>query len=589
MEIYKTRKAKFTLELEQIRKLYNAISMARLATIIVMLVAVFYLIKTGQGWLIFATIGLFGSFVFLMKKHAKLSWQKKIKEALVQINANETDYLEGHKIPFEDGVEYNDFSHPYAYDLDIFGSHSLFANLNRTTTFVGKKTLAVQLLKLLPNDEILKNQEAVKELSHKIEWRQDFMALGKISNDNKLQYETLLRWNNAPNIPVSKLLTFLSFASPALMLLSLFAYFFTDDSTFLSYTSFLFACNLLFLGMAFKRIKAEIQHADNIDAIIKQYGLILQKVESEKFIAQKLITLQQKLNFENKNSIAQLKKLSGLFSQMDSIQNLVTTVLFNGFFLYHLHVLKALMRWKSQNAHALEQWLDVIGEFEMLNSLANFSHNNPDFVFPELNANYKISFKNLSHPLLNRKTRIGNDVAFTPGFMILTGSNMSGKSTFLRSLGVNMVLAGIGAPVCATAANIHPLPVLVSMRLSDSLSDSESYFYAEIRRLKQIMDGLESERAFVLLDEILRGTNSDDKRSGTIGVVKKMIESRAIGAIATHDVEVCLTTSEYPQQLSNQCFEAEIIDDDLYFDYKLRPGICKNKSATFLMKKMEII
>ena len=166
---------------------------------------------------------------------------------------------------------------------------------------------------------------------------------------------------------------------------------------------------------------------------------------------------------------------------------------------------------------------------------------------------------------------------------------MSGKSTFLRSLGVNMVLAGIGAPVCANKANVHPLSILVSMRLSDSLSDSESYFYAEIKRLKFIMDQLESKPAFVLLDEILRGTNSDDKRIGTIEVVKKMIARKAIGAIATHDLEVCLTTNDYPNQLANKCFEVEIIDNDLHFDYKLRNGICKNKSATFLMKKMEII
>jgi DNA mismatch repair ATPase MutS len=173
--------------------------------------------------------------------------------------------------------------------------------------------------------------------------------------------------------------------------------------------------------------------------------------------------------------------------------------------------------------------------------------------------------------------------------MILTGSNMSGKSTFLRSLGVNMVLGGIGSTVCASEANIHPLQVLVSMRLSDSLSDSESYFFAEIKRLKQIMDALEEKPAFVLLDEILRGTNSDDKRNGTIEVIKKVIAKKAVGAIATHDIEVCLTTNEYPEILTNQCFEVEIKNNDLHFDYKLRNGICKNKSATFLMQKMGVI
>lgn len=166
---------------------------------------------------------------------------------------------------------------------------------------------------------------------------------------------------------------------------------------------------------------------------------------------------------------------------------------------------------------------------------------------------------------------------------------MAGKSTFLRTLGINMVLSGIGAPICASTANVHPLPIIVSMRLSDSLSENESYFFAEVKRLHQIMQQLDTQVCFVLLDEILRGTNSDDKRSGTIAFVKKIISKKAIGAIATHDLEVCQTTTEYPNVLVNKCFEVDIINNDLVFDYKLRNGICKNKSATFLMKKMGII
>jgi DNA mismatch repair ATPase MutS len=318
--------------------------------------------------------------------------------------------------------------------------------------------------------------------------------------------------------------------------------------------------------------------------------LLLKKIEDEIFVSEKLINLQQKLTYKKENASVHFKKLSSLFSSMDTISNLVTAVLFNGTFLYNLHVFKSLIKWKNDHADTLEIWLEVIGEFEMLNSLANMAYNNPAFVFPTLNDNFKIDFADLSHPLLNENTRIGNDVRFYPeSFMILTGSNMSGKSTFLRSLGINMVLTGMGSPVCASHANVHPLPVLVSMRLSDSLSDSESYFFAEIKRLKQIMDELESQPAFVLLDEILRGTNSDDKRNGTIEVVKKIIAKKAIGAIATHDIEVCLTTNEYPEVLTNKCFEVEIINNDLHFDYKLRDGICKNRSATFLMKKMGVI
>lgn len=589
MNIYQQRKEAFTGELESITKNYNAISIARLTTVLLLLAFLFFGIRRSVNiWFIGAVIS-FVVFVFLMRKHSELSYQKKLKQALVEINADEIDYLESKKLPFDNGAQHQDFSHLYAYDLDIFGEHSLFQNLNRTTTFVGQKTLANQLLTLLSNEQILQNQAAIKELSVKLEWRHDLMALGKISHDNKKQHDNLLRWSRSENTTLSKFQVFLSFLSPIVLIVSFVGYLITDDNFLIKIASFLFAFNLFLLGLSTKKIKSEIQHAEGIDKVINQYSEIVKKIEAESFSSEKANILKQQLFVENQSASMHLKKLSGLFSNMDSIANLFSTVLFNGIFLFHVHVLKALLHWKKNHSAQLENWLDTIGEFEMLSSLANLAYNNPDFTFPKLNDQYKIDFKSLSHPLLNKQTRVGNDVSFNPQYMILTGSNMSGKSTFLRSLGINMVLTGIGAAVCADEANVHPLPVLVSMRLSDSLADSESYFYAEIKRLKQIMDGLENKRAFVLLDEILRGTNSDDKRSGTIGVVKKMIEKQAIGAIATHDIEVCQMTNDFPESLANKCFEVEIINNDLHFDYKLRDGVCQNKSATFLMEKTGII
>jgi hypothetical protein len=590
MEVYSIKSKEFSQELNTINKKYNSISFLRLLSILLFLGSLNFYVQNSKNLFLFSAVSFFAVFLFLMRIHTKLLFRRKLKEALIEINKEELAYLDKNVIPFENGQEFNDFHHPYAYDLDVFGNHSLFQNLNRTATYIGKKTLAKQLLTLLPNQEIESNQEAIKELAIKINWRQDLLALAKVFKDNQSSYDVLLQWSKTNSVPLPKWVVILSYVVPALFIGTFIAYLATTKTIFLSYLSYLFIINLIILGKFLKRILFETANADNIDKVIHQYGLILDKIETENFQSPKLVALQEKLKFKTENASHQLKDLSELFSKMDSIANFVTATLFNGTFLYNLHVLRSLIKWKKEHAIVLKDWLEVIGEFEMLNSLANFAYNNPEFAYAALNTDYKIDFSDLSHPLLNSKTRIGNEVRFHPeSFMILTGSNMSGKSTFLRSLGINMVLAGIGSPVCASTANVHPLPVLVSMRLSDSLSDSESYFFAEIKRLKQIMNELEGNPAFVLLDEILRGTNSDDKRNGTIEVVKKVIAKKAIGAIATHDIEVCLTTNEYPVILTNKCFEVEIQNDELHFDYKLRDGICKNKSATFLMKKMGVI
>ena len=590
MKAYQDNVTKYSERYNKTNKKYNSISLLRLLSIFLFLFFMFYYIKTDQILYISLAVLSFAGFIFLMKIHSRISFQRLLAETLLKINQNEISFLKREKTSFENGVEFIDFHHPYAYDLDIFGDHSLFQNLNRTASFVGKKTLAALLLHTLPQTEILENQEAVNELKSKIDWRQKFQALGIISNDSKASYEAIKHWTSFKNNSLPKVLVALSFILPVTFFGFLAAYFTTSKTVLLSYLTYIFIANLLVLGRSVKRIQSEIAKADNVDNIIKQYSLLIEKIEKESFQSKKLIQLQEQLNFKNAKASQHLKQLSELFSRMDTINNFVTATLFNGTFLFNLHVLRALLKWKEDYASEMNHWISIIGEIEALNSLANLAYNNKDFVFPEINSEYKIEFKNLSHPLLNPATRVGNDTQFHPqSFVILTGSNMSGKSTFLRSLGINMVLSGIGSVICASEAKVYPLPVLVSMRLSDSLSDSESYFFAEIKRLKQIMDALENQPAFVLLDEILRGTNSDDKRNGTIEVVKKIISKKAIGAIATHDIEVCLTTNEYPEILTNQCFEVEIQNNDLHFDYKLRNGICKNKSATFLMQKMNVI
>lgn len=580
----------YRVQLKSINRKYNTISLFRLVVAVLFLVNAYLAIDHYQNYHLVIGCLLIAIFIAVMRFHATIDLKRKLKQNLLKINTTELDYLKDNTLPFENGIEYVDFKHEYAYDLDIFGADSLFQHLNRTATFSGKKTLANQLLVQQSQEQILKNQEAIQELAKDLTWRQDFEAHAKLSSDSEKLYQKLKTWSTAPSAPIGKFMGFLSYATPLLFVLSVTIYYFTREYVFLSISSFIFVFNLGLLGQFFKRIMIENANSDTIDKALLHYSTLLTKIEKSTFTSLYLIDLQQQLLVNKEKTSVKIKKLSELFARLDSISNLITTPILNGTFLFHLHTLKALIDWKKKNGSQLMKAIDIMGEVEMLNSLANFAYNNPNYAFPKLNDSYQIQFTDLSHPLLNNNSRIGNDVDFRKeNFIVLTGSNMSGKSTFLRSLGINMVLAGTGAPVCASEANVHPLKVLVSMRLSDSLSDSTSYFFAEIKRLKQIMDNLQNERSFVLLDEILRGTNSDDKRNGTIEVIKKMIAKNAIGAIATHDTEVCLTTNDYPNQLVNKSFEVAIVDNELYFDYKLRDGICQNKSATFIMKKWGVI
>lgn len=590
MNQYSSLKEQYILELKALKQTHTWISMLRLALVCIALICFYFYITTEASAALLLGVSSLLIFPFVLAWHKRKSTEIVFNKTLIEINSNEIYFLKKKALPFEDGSEFIDVSHPYVFDLDIFGKKSLFQYLNRTATNIGKMYLASSLQSIFSNEVIASKQAAIKELSEKLVWRQAILAHAKIANDSKIVYTNLIDWSLGTKAFVPVVLRIFAMVSPPVLFLLLIVSLFVESGIYLNVAEVLFLVNLIVIGSQLKTIKKELIQTDKIESLIQQYSLILAKIESEQFQSKYLQDLKEKLLFSDSNASTQLNKLSKHFARIQTVQNAVGSLLMNGFFLYHIHSLNALLKWKAEYAHKLAKWTTVIGEIEMLNTYANFSYNNHDFIYPELNTDHSIRLVNTGHPLIDATKRVCNDVTFKDGsFVILTGSNMSGKSTFLRTLGVNMVLAGAGAPVCASAANIHPLPVIVSMRLSDSLSDSESYFFAEVKRLKQLMRALDKQTCFVLLDEILRGTNSDDKRSGTIEVIKKIVSKAGIGIIATHDLEVCNTTDEYPNQLSNKCFEVEIVDDELVFDYKLRDGICKNKSATFLMKKMGVI
>lgn len=568
----------------------NRLSLTRLASILTFLLLLYQFLTQGDFiWLIVSILSLLG-FLFLIKLHETVKWKLQFTDEKKKVVNDEISFQHGDLSPFVSGEVFIDPSHPFSYDLDFFGDHSIFRAINRTGTFLGKENLAEHLLNIQSNDAILRTQEAVKELSPHVEWRQDLHTLARMQPDNKENYEGLIKWSKIKPLSLSFILKAVCYLFPTAIIVSSLLYLTIPELISGNIIWLLFLIDLGILGSFFKKIKGELTHTTKIEKVLKQYSMLLREIEDQSFNSDLLKEQQNKLITQNIKASKAIHELSLLFGRMEHVQNVFASPILNGFLLYHIYVLQQLSSWRKRYGNHIKDWLTVIATFETLNSLANFSYNRPEFVFPTLNEEKKVDFEDLGHPLIIEDKAITNSISFSEHpFFILTGSNMSGKSTFLRAIGTNMSLAGIGAPVFASKANVHPLPIMISMRQSDSLADSESLFFAEVKRLQSIMKTLENGPCFVLLDEILRGTNSDDKRIGTMEVVRKMATKGAIGGIATHDLEVCNVAEEHPDLLTNKRFEVAIVNDELVFDYKLQDGICENKSASFIMKKMGVI
>ena len=584
----------------------NIVAALRLITIIILLGGGYYYFNA-QDWVaLAAVIGVFGfGFLALVFVHAHVKEQETLFILLTKINEDEQAYLNGNLSAFDGGEAFVNPEHPYSYDLDLFGNLSIFQHLNRTETAFGKAELA-RNLENTEGGNIVLRQEAVKELATKIAWRQQFQASGQMFADKNERIDRFKNWIDTPSVFENRsILKVVSYALPVLTVISFILIFATDWALALPLFKALGILNIIIVASQQKHIKLEHELLSNMSAIFQKYAVLLKAIENETFTSEKLNQLKQSIIVEGATASQAMKRLAVILNQFDNILNPIAAILGNGFFQYHIHALFSLSKWKKTFGQNVFQWFHVIGEFESLSSIANFSFNHPDFIFPTPNNMVKdetvslrgtkqeggLLMKNVGHPLIPQNKRIGNDLEFNdPSFVVLTGSNMSGKSTFLRTLGVNLVLAKMGAPVCADEFSFYPFHVFVSMRVSDSLQNSESFFFAELKRLKRIISALEeNQKTFVILDEILRGTNSNDKRAGTIGLIKNLMAHKAVGIIATHDLVIGDMETEYPDYLKNLCFEVEIVENDLRFDYKLQHGVAQKMSAAFLMEKMGII
>ena len=573
---YKEKLTEATAQYQKLNKQYNQMGLLRLVAMLLIISLVYQLIKAPS-----ILMGLFCAlaiivFFLLIVKHKKISARRTIAKTKMRLNEQEIAFLEEHIFFTDNGSAFQQENHPYAYDLDILGERSLFHYLNRTHTFLGRKLLAERLLSPTP-ERILNTQKQIQALTPNLDWRQTFTAYTQQIDDSEDFYTKLSVWAKAPIKLLSNTMRYTLIALPILLVVCLLIGYGWDNELLKTIGKLLLTLNLVIFFSFVGRITKEKLGFERTYTMLYAFRECIAQVEA-------------RFPDKNKQASTQIAKLSRLLDDLDSIGNILVSIPLNAFSFYHIHRYQQLLQWKAHYAAHIEEWLQSVAEIEVLCSFANFSYNHPNFIYPTLNNKYEIDFEAVGHPLIPSEHRISNDITLNEqAFILLTGSNMSGKSTFLRTLGVNMLLTLAGLPVCACKANVHPLRLLVSMRLADSLSDGKSYFFAEINRIQQIVKTLESERCFVLLDEVLRGTNSEDKQHGTIKIVERLLSLQALGVLATHDIEVCNLSEQYPQQLQNKCFESIIENGELFFDYKLRDGVCKNKNATFLMKKLGII
>ncbi|MDN5201842.1 DNA mismatch repair protein MutS [Fulvivirgaceae bacterium BMA10] len=589
-EIFQKRINEFKEVAEALKIQSNRFSIIRIVCFLLSIVLLVYFANAGNLGALLAVVLIF-PFLFgtIVKYHNRLIYRRNHHVFLQTINQSESVRQEGNLKPFDQGEEFLDIQHPYVADLDVFGKNSLFQLLNRTTTGSGRALLADWLKTHSGKTEIEKRQEAVKELSKNIDWRQDLQARGMHFQDEESHIHTLLEWIEEPDRLTAKTMYwFLQIIMPVITIALIILYFSYGISGYIPFAAIV--VNSLILKKVFEIATETTEKTSASIKALKAYNSLIGKIENTTFESEKLQLLQANFSHDDFLASHEIKKLQVILDNLETRANILYWF-FNAVFLLDLYWLLRAEHWKRKTKVDVSHWFDAISEFEVLNSLAGFSFANRDFCFPIMrDESYSLSAKHIGHPLIKSKQRISNNFSMKGKgkVIVITGSNMSGKSTFLRTIGVNTVLAQIGAPVCAEEMEVGVIQVFTSMRTQDDLEESVSSFYAELKRLRQLLDLLEKdEPVLFMLDEILKGTNSKDRHNGAISLIKQLSTLNASGFVSTHDLELGNLAKE-SDFVENYSFNSQIIGDEIIFDYKLHDGICKSFNASKLMERIGI-
>ncbi|NDV57437.1 MutS family DNA mismatch repair protein [Bacteroides sp. 519] len=573
------------------KQIYN-ISFIRIALFLAGIAGIIYF--WSSAWYLLAGVILitFVPFLALVKYHNKLFYKKDYLEKKIEINEQELRALEYDFSSFDGGREFIDPSHLYTYDLDVFGDNSLFQDINRTSTHLGKSQLAEWFNKhLQKKEDIEERQKAVKELSEDLKFRQRFRILGLLYKGEIADEKEINTWAQSPSHYSSN--SFFKLL-PALILSGNIVLFTLAMLNIIPFSVVWIVLAIIFMiSLGFQKGITKVQNMYGKKMqILGTYAHLIQLIEEKEVSSALLKDIKALVGTNKKTASQSVKRLSTLMDALDQRNNMFMLLILNSLMFWELKQIMKIEAWKEECANELPKWLKAIALMDSICSLSTFTYNNPDFTFAEItNKSFHLEGKALGHPLMNRRKCVRNDIDMEkrPYFIIITGANMAGKSTYLRTIGVNYLLACMGAPVFADKLTLYPTLLITSLRTSDSLTDDESYFFAELKRLKLIIDKLNAgEELFIILDEILKGTNSVDKQKGSFALITQFMELNANGIIATHDLLLGTLIKDFPDNISNYRFEADITNNELTFSYQLREGVAQNMNACFLMKKMGI-
>lgn len=579
-------------QLQQVKKQIFRISMLRLALFVAGVAGIYFFFSQTPLLIICICLTFLPLFI-LVKIHNHFFIRKEWLETQARIIQEELQALSGDYSSFEDGKEYVNPEHPYSFDLDIFGRRSLFQSINRTCTFFGKDRLAKWLQNHLhKKTSIEKRQEMVREISEHTLFREQFRVAGLVHHGQSSDAEKIQAWSQSPAqyLHAGWVKAFI-WGVPVINSLLLI-------TSLIGWTSF--SCLGLsfgiFLVLSFGIIKRATYIQETYGKKLKSlngYARLIALAKAEDWKSAGMLELMERFNLNGQSPVQALQQLSKELDRLDLRNNQFLYVLLEGSIFFQLQEIVRIERWKVRYGQYISEWLETVGELDALCSLGTFAYNHPQYTYPELTEKpFCFLATQMGHPLMPVSQCVKNDATIPsrPFFLIITGANMAGKSTYLRTIGVNYLLACVGAPVCCERLKLHPNQLITSLRTSDSLSDNESYFFAELKRLKRIIDLLnQGQQLFIILDEILKGTNSMDKQKGSFDLIRQFMQLKANGIIATHDLLLGSLIKQFPEEIRNYCFEADIKDNELTFSYKLREGVAQNMNACFLMKKMGII